>query len=228
MSTAIANDTAKGVEVVRGASQAVVMLKPPRPEILEQLREPDSASGLARRMGLPRQRLNHHLRELERAGLLELVEERRKGNCIERVMRSVARYYLISPEALGAVGADRPEGIRDRFSWSYLTAVAGKALRDLAILRRRADSAGKRLATFTLETEVRFASAKARHAFAEELTNEVARMVAKYHDDEAPRGRRFRFFLGGHPRITTKGGGPDGARGKRPKEKRPWAELKRR
>ena len=171
---------AQGVEVIRGAHQAVIMLKPPRPEILEHLREPDSASGLARRMGLPRQRLNHHLRELEKAGFLELVEERRKGNCFERVMRSVARYYLISPEALGAVGADEPERLRDKFSWSYLTAIAGKALRDLAILRRRADRAGKRLATFTLETEVRFASATARHAFANELTKEVARLVTKY------------------------------------------------
>ena len=200
MSTAMA----QGVEVVRGAREAVVMLKPPRPEILARLRQPDSASGLARRMGLPRQRLNHHLRELEKAGLVELVEERRKGNCLERVLRSVARYYVISPEALGAVGADEPERIRDRFSWSHLVAVAGKALRDLAMLRRRADRAGKRLATFTLETEVRFASAKSRNAFAEELAGEVARLVEKYHDEKAPRGRRFRFFLGGHPRITTR------------------------
>lgn len=193
----------QGVRVVREARQAVVMLKPPRPEILEQLRDPDSASGLARRMELPRQRLNHHLRELEKAGLVELVEERRKGNCFERVMRSVARYFVISPEALGAVGADEPERFRDRYSWSYLAAVAGKALSDLATLRRRADRAGKRLATFTLETEIRFASAKARHAFTEELANEVARLTSKYHDETAPRGRRFRFFLGGHPQITS-------------------------
>ncbi len=191
------------VEVVLEAPRAVVMLKPPRPEILEHLREPDSASGLARRMGVPRQRLNHHLRELEKAGLVELVEERRKGNCLERVVRSVARYFVISPRALGAVGADAPESLRDRFSWSYLTAIAGKALSDLATLRRRADRAGKRLATFTLETEVRFASAEARHGFTEELANAVAKLSAKYHDVTAPRGRRFRFFLGGHPRIAS-------------------------
>ena len=200
---------ARGVEVVRGAREAVVLLKPPRPEILEHLRQADSASGLARRMGLPRQRLNHLLHELEKAGLGELVEERRKGNCMERVLRSVARYYLISPEALGTVGADEPERLRDRFSWSYLTALAGKALRDLATLRRRADRAGKRLATFSHETEVRFASAKARHAFGEELTQEMARLVTKYHDEESSRGRRFRFFLGGYPQITShKNAGP--------------------
>ena len=197
----------RSVAVVGEARHAVVMLKPPRPEILEHLREPDSASGLARRMDVPRQRLNHHLRELEKAGLVELVEERRRGNCLERVMRSVARYFVISPEALGAVGADRPESFRDRFSWSYLAAVAGKALSDLATLRRRADRAGRLLATFTLETEVRFASAKTRHAFTEELAAEVARLVSKYHDEVAPRGRRFRFFLGGYPRITPHGRG---------------------
>src|SRR5262250_3074362 len=57
--------------------------------ILEQLAEPDSAAGVARRLKLPRQQISYHLRELEHAGLVELVEERRKGNCLERVVRAI-------------------------------------------------------------------------------------------------------------------------------------------
>jgi DNA-binding transcriptional ArsR family regulator len=101
--------------------------------ILEQLAEPDSAAGVARRLDLPRQQVSYHLRELEHAGLVELVEERRKGNCLERVVRAAARTYVISPEALGSLGAT-PEQRRDRFSLGYLVQLAARAIRDLAVM----------------------------------------------------------------------------------------------
>jgi hypothetical protein len=53
-------------------------------------------------------------------------------------------------------------------------------------------------ATLTLETEVRFASAEQRAAFAEELGTALAKLAAKYHDD-SPGSRAFRFVLAGHP-----------------------------
>ena len=42
---------------------------------------------LAAAIGLPRQKVNYHLRALERHGLVELVQERRKGNVTERRCR---------------------------------------------------------------------------------------------------------------------------------------------
>jgi DNA-binding transcriptional ArsR family regulator len=169
--------------------------------MLEELQEPASASGLARRLGVPRQQANYHLRELERAGLVELVEERRRGNCTERLLRATARSYVISPEVLGGVGAD-PQEARDRFSSSYLVAVAARTIRDVAELRARADAAGKRLATLTLETEVRFASAENRNAFTKELSDALARLIVKYHDAEAEGGRSFRLHLGAYPALS--------------------------
>jgi hypothetical protein len=71
-------------------------------------------------------------------------------------------------------------------------------------LRTRAEKAGKRLATFTLETNVRFASATDLNAFSEELTNTVAKLVAKYHDEKARGGRLYKFIIGSYPAITKK------------------------
>src|SRR5271154_1392678 len=88
------------LQIVQSPEKAGVLLQPGRLRLLEQLTEPDSAAGLARRMGVPRQKLNYHLRELERGGFLELIEERRKGNCMERVVRAVAREFLIAPGTL--------------------------------------------------------------------------------------------------------------------------------
>ncbi|MGH7497830.1 MAG: winged helix-turn-helix domain-containing protein, partial [Gemmatimonadales bacterium] len=92
------------LEVIRDPESAAALLDPVRQTLLAHLTEPDSATGLARRLRLPRQRINYHLRELERVGLVELVEERRKGNCLERVVRATARSFIISTEALGAIG----------------------------------------------------------------------------------------------------------------------------
>jgi DNA-binding transcriptional ArsR family regulator len=190
------------LNVVRTAEAAAVLLDPVRQQLLVHLAEPDSAAGLARRLRLPRQRINYHLRALEDAGLLELVEERRKGNCLERVVRATARAFVISPEALGPLGLTA-DVAADRFSSAYLIAAAGRAIRDVAALDAGARAAGQRIATLTLEADVRFASAASRAAFAEELAEAVARIAAKYHDARTPGGRRFRLLAAVHPTPTT-------------------------
>ncbi len=190
------------VDVLRRADQAASLFSHPlRLKLLEQLIEPDSASGLSRRLGVSRQVLNYHLKALEAAGLLQFVVERPRGGLKERVMRAAASAFLISPEVMGTVAPD-PKRLQDRFSWAYLVAAAARVVRDLGILRGRADRAGKKLATFTLETEVRFANASARDAFTRELAEKVAELAMRYQDQQAPQGRLFRFVLGAYPAIT--------------------------
>jgi DNA-binding transcriptional ArsR family regulator len=192
---------AAAVQVIQSAAAAESLLNADRMRILEALAEPASAAGVARVLQLPRQKVNYHLHELEKHGLAEFVEERKKGNCVERVMRATARSYVVSPAALGSLGLNPPEA-RDRFSCAYLVHAAARAIRDLATLRSRADKAGQRLATLTLETEIRFASAEQRKAFSDELLKAVAALTAKYHDENASGGRRFRLMLGAYPAIT--------------------------
>ena len=191
------------LEVVRGPDRAALILQKTRRQVLAHLHQPDSAAGLARKLGLPRQRLNYHLRELEREGLVELVEERRKGNCIERVVRATAQSYVISPEALGALaslGADA-NAAGDRLSAAYLMTAAAATLRDVATLDERAKREGTRIATLTIHTDVRFANAAARAAFAGELGDLLNALVAKYHDDHTSGGRRFRLLTAIHPAV---------------------------
>ena len=193
--------TTPALQVIRRSEPAAAVLDPVRQQLLAHLAEPDSAAGLARRLRLPRQRINYHLRALEAAGLVELVEERRKGNCFERVVRATARSFVISPEALGVLGPG-PDASADRLSSAYLVAAAGRVIRDVGALEAQARSEGKRIATLTLDAEVRFASAERRAEFARELTEAVARLAAKYHDERASGGRRFRLLAAVHPTPT--------------------------
>jgi DNA-binding transcriptional ArsR family regulator len=190
------------VAVIDDPAVAEVSLDPVRARLLAELAEPASATMLAARVGLPRQKVNYHLRALERHGLVELVEERRKGNFTERVLRATAAAYVISPAALGTVEPD-PRRAPDRVSSAWLLALASRLVRDVGDLIGGAARARQRVATFALDGEVRFASAAERAAFAEELAGTVAGLVARYHDPDAPRGRDHRLVVALHPSITA-------------------------
>lgn len=183
-------------------ADAAILLRPLRARVLEMLAEPQSAATIARRLSVARQKVGYHLKQLEKEGLVELVEERRSGNCVERIVRATGRAYLVSAEALGSLAHGALEAT-DRFSAAYVVAVSARAIRELAKLRRAADEAGKRIATLTLDTEIRFATAADRASFAEELARELVRLTAKYHDAAAPRGRTHRIVSFGYPKPAA-------------------------
>ena len=190
------------VAVIEDPAAAQVSLDPVRASLLAELAEPGSAAMLAARVGLPRQKVNYHLRALERHGLIELVEERRKGNMTERLLRATAASYVISPAALAAVQPD-PSRAPDRLSARWLLAVASRLVRDVGALIAGATTARKRLATFAMDGEVRFASAADRAAFAEELAAAVTALVSRYHDVGAERGRDHRVIVAIHPAVKA-------------------------
>jgi DNA-binding transcriptional ArsR family regulator len=189
------------VAVIEDPAAAEVSLDPVRARLLAALAEPGSASTLAPQAGVSRQKANYHLRALERHGLVELVEERRRGNCIERVLQATAAAYVISPAAFAALAPD-PDRSPDQLSARWLLALAARLVGELGVLIARAGAARQKLATFAIDTELRFASAADRATFAAELGEAVEELVAKYHDGAAAGGRTHRLIVGLHPSIT--------------------------
>jgi DNA-binding transcriptional ArsR family regulator len=190
--------TTEPLRVLRDTRHVVALLRGPRHEILRHLAEPDSSSGLARRLGVPRQRLNYHLRALEKDGLVEFVEERRKGNCVERIVRASARAFVISPETLGELGAGAEKEL-DRASAAFQIATAARSIREVSTLESVAAESGKRLVTLTLDTEIRFADARSRAAFATELADALAALLVRHHAPDSPDGRSYRLTAFVHP-----------------------------
>ena len=186
------------IQVIDDPAAATVALEPVRSRLLSELVVPASAATLAARVGLARQKVNYHLHALEAHGLVRLAQERKWGGLTERLLVATATSYVVSPGALGPVAPD-PNREIDRLSASYLIALGARAVREVSDLCRRAKEAGKRLATLSVDTEVRFRSAAERAAFSKELTEAVARLVSKYHDASAPGGRAHRLVLMAHP-----------------------------
>ncbi|MEM7416983.1 MAG: helix-turn-helix domain-containing protein [Gemmatimonadota bacterium] len=189
--------------ILQDEEAAAAVMSPLRRRILSALAEPGSATTVGHEIGVPRQKVNYHLRALEDAGLVEHVEDRKRGNCMERIVRATARHYLIAPSVLGDLEAS-PEEAADRFSSDHLAAVSARTISELAELRRRADEAGKRLATLSMETGIRFATPADQQAFAEALAESLAALVAQYHDETAEHGRWFRTAVGIHPALLER------------------------
>jgi DNA-binding transcriptional ArsR family regulator len=184
------------VEVIEDPAAAAVALDPLRSRLLAELVEPGSAAVLAARVGLARQKVNYHLGALEAHGLVELAEERKRGGITERVLQATAAAYVVSPAALGSSAAD-PDETPDRLSARYLVALAGRLVREVGDLARRATATGKRLPTLAIDTEIRFRSAEDRAAFADELTATVIDLASRYHHDD---GRPHRLVVAAHPK----------------------------
>jgi DNA-binding transcriptional ArsR family regulator len=177
-------------------------LSPLRRRLLEQLRRPGSATQLAAALGLPRQRVNYHLRALEDAGLIELVEERQRRGCIERILRATADAFVVDPTVLSADEEVAFTEVADRYASEHLVNVAAATVRDVARMQAGAERSGTRLLTFTLEAEIRFASPGAVHDFTDELAAAVTALAARY---DTAGGRPYRLIAGGSPTPRTQG-----------------------
>ncbi|KRR18030.1 winged helix-turn-helix domain-containing protein [Bradyrhizobium retamae] len=190
------------IEVISDPAVAVAALDPIRSALLAELAEPASAAILATRLGLPRQKVNYHLRALEACRLVEVADERQWGGLTERLLVLSAKSFVVSPEALGAVAAD-PKRSKDQLAASYLIALGARIVREVGDLWKRARKADKQLATLSIDAEIRFASPAARAAFTRELTQAITELVSRYHDANASGGRNHRLVIVSHPFPQT-------------------------
>ncbi len=177
---------------------AQVVLDPVRNRILRTLRQPGSATTVAKDLGLSRQKVNYHLRTLEDHGLIHLNEERPRRGLTERIMQASAESYVLSPATLGEI-TPKPERT-DRLSSRYLIALAARLVSEVADLTQAAAAANKPLATLSIDSEIKFANAADRAAFSQELNQAVVDLVARYHHEEAPNGRWHRLIVAAHPK----------------------------
>jgi DNA-binding transcriptional ArsR family regulator len=186
------------VQVVRDPKHAAMLAAPVRQRILQALGEPGSASRLAKTLGLTRQLVAYHVRQLEENGYVKLVREEQRRGCIERFVQRSARHLVASNEVFGRAGFD-PKRLKDKFSSDYLVALAARMTKEVSEAQVSAERAGKPVPTFSTDLEIRLRSPAERQALAEDLMEAIAQLVLKYHDDRHPDGRSYRLVVGAYP-----------------------------
>jgi DNA-binding transcriptional ArsR family regulator len=173
---------------------------PLRIRILDALREPDSAAGVARRLGAGRQKVNYHLKELERTGLVVPTGERRNGNFVESLYRSAARTLVVSPRAAWG-DPRRLAAMADQLSLEHLVTLGERLQRDAAVLLDRAAFDGAQIASAAVEAEVHFASEEVRAAFLNEYLAAIGPLLRRYGTKE---GAAYRVALAAYPNPSGK------------------------
>lgn len=184
------------VHSVRSAEALQALSHPTRVAILERLRDPASAAGVARSIGQSRQRVNYHLKELESAGLVERAGEERTGNFVSVLYRAVARSFVVSPKVAWA-DPRRFEAIRDQHSLETLVELGERLQRDAAELLDRAAFDGDEISSASVAAEVRFASEADRAAFLREYLAVTKELLEKYGTKD---GEAYRALIAVYPK----------------------------
>ena len=195
---------AVGLEAVQSARRATAILHPLRSRLLALAREPASSTELARRLGLPRQRVNYHVRALEKAGLLRAAGRRRRRNLIEQRYVATARSYILSPDLLGSLAPDWRQ-IADTASSDYLLALAEQVRSDVGRAAQEAAADGKLLATLSVKSQFRFETPEQRARFAEAMRAAIVEVIARHstpnlrENGRPGKGRPYRLVLACYP-----------------------------
>lgn len=183
-------------EVLADLQSLQALTHPMRVRMLDLLREPQSAASVARAVGEPRQKVNYHLKELERGGLVRPAGERRKGNMTEQLYQSAAGTFLVSPRVAWTDGR-RLTALRDQASLAALIDLGERLERDAAELLDRAAFDGEEIASATVAAEVTFADAAARSAFMDEYLTALGPLLKKYAARKG--GAKYRLALAIYP-----------------------------
>jgi DNA-binding transcriptional ArsR family regulator len=180
-----------------------------RVKVLEILREPQCAASVARVIGLPRQKINYHLKELARVGLVEHAGERRKGNFIEQLYRATARRFVVS-SAIDWDAERLASTLRDQVSLANLADLGERLQQDAAGLLDRAAYDGVQVPSAVIEAEIQFADAAARTEFLEAYLAAIGPLLKKFGQppdgadaDDARRAEPYRVAVAIYPEMQT-------------------------
>jgi DNA-binding transcriptional ArsR family regulator len=191
----VTRTAADRVGVLDDPEQVAALAHPLRVAILDALRDADSAAGAARRIGETRQKVTHHVRALVDAGLLEPAGERRSGNFVEQLYRSVARSFMVSSRVANR-GDQRVEALRSQLPLEHLVDLGERVQRDAVALLDRAAFDGDEIPSLCVEAEVGFVDEAARAAFMDEYLRMLKPLLRKH---GSRTGEAFRVAVAVYP-----------------------------
>ncbi|MCP3773228.1 helix-turn-helix domain-containing protein [Paenibacillus sp. MZ04-78.2] len=191
---------------IEAPEQAMALLNPLRADIAARLASPASAAEVARAIGEAPQRINYHLKALEKAGLVRRVGTRQVRNLVEVLYQAVAKTFILSDQ-LGM----KPETVRrlkDQGSLSHLVQTAERIKQDALLLMEHSDE-GQDIPSASLQFQVSLRDAEERQAFVEEYAALVRQLTAKYRKpaNEAEPADPYQVVLAVYPQINQTSGG---------------------
>ena len=174
---------------IETVEQADALLKPKRVDVMRQLAEPRTCTQVGEVLGETPQAIYYHVKRLQAAGLVTLVDERRVRGIAEGIYQAVARSFWVSPAIVGRLGNARTRS--DLLGLGYLLDLSEELAADLARLASGAAS----LPSFGIAGDISLAPEDGA-AFVAELQRAFGDVLAKYGGGA---GHAFRLVLACYP-----------------------------
>ena len=134
--------------VLETPEQLKAIVDPFRQQLIGALAIPATAKDAAAKLEVPVGRLYHHLDQLEAAGLIKVVAERRRRGAIERTFQAVGRRFTASANALGGDLVQARETVARSALDELLAAYPAEGEDELHVARARVKMAPAALAKF--------------------------------------------------------------------------------
>ncbi len=173
--------------------QADALLKPKRVEVLRRLAEPSTCTHIGEQLGESPQSIYYHVKRLQSAGLVTLVDERRIRGIAEGIYQSVARSFWVSPALVGRLGPARAP--HELLGLGYLLDLSESMQSELAALAAGPPT----LPSFGISGEIHLAPDQGA-AFVGDLQAAIAEILERYGGGE---GHAFRLALACYPGGAT-------------------------
>ncbi len=189
---------------IEDVEQANALLKPLRIDLLKRLGEPRTCPELGAALDQPAQNVYYHIKALEKAGLVEKVDEQRVRGAVEGYYQAKARSYWLSPALVGRVGGERTA--REQTALRYLLSLAEDMHNEVGHLGQRS-AGGQDVPALALTAHIYLPDARRRAEFLAEVQQLFEQLASKYGtpvdladvQDEAG----FRLILACYPADST-------------------------
>ncbi|WP_058302099.1 ArsR/SmtB family transcription factor [Gorillibacterium timonense] len=192
--------------LVESAEQALALLHPLRAEIVSRLEQPASATEVGRSLGETPQRINYHIKALEKVGLVCRAGSRQVRNLVEVLYQAAARTFVISDALAPVIGSRRK--LPEQGALASLVHTADQLRRDALELMEHTE-AGEEVPSAVLTSSIRLKDEGKRQAFLAEYMAAVENVMKKYAlpEDEVGVGEEYAVALAVYPSPASAGPG---------------------
>jgi DNA-binding transcriptional ArsR family regulator len=154
-----------------------LLADPIRVEMVERLLDPASVTELAEAMDVPRTRLYHHVRLLEEAGMIRVVQTRQRGAIPEKIYQVTAKTYRPSEKFLAEAS---PGEFGAAIVGSLLAWTRADVVRSVADGRITFGKAAEHARRAIMTRHVVVLSEQRRHQF----ITDMSALLDRYADDD--------------------------------------------
>ncbi|WP_241840488.1 ArsR/SmtB family transcription factor [Fictibacillus sp. S7] len=176
--------------------QAAALLHPIRSEIVAALKVPASATEIAKMLNETPQKINYHLKALEKVGLVQKVGTRNVRNLVEVLYQAVAKTLILS-ESLG-LSPETSQKLQDQHALAHVLSLTEAIKKDALQLMEQAEKA--QIPSAVLQASVSLCGEKQRNEFMNEYFSLLHQLIEKYQSGEKENGEEYQVSIAIYPK----------------------------